>query len=84
MNQIAFSYFANFCKLPNLCKGLKKQFSVNVFLGSDSHFRNGVLSSGTFVIWPRALRLQVVWRDVLTGQQFLQDEWRVSIPGPRA
>ena len=42
VNQIAYSYFANFCKVPNLCKGLKKQFSVNAFLGSDSHLRDGV------------------------------------------
>ena len=54
------------------------------FVGSDRYFLNVIRSSGTLVVWPPSLCIQVFWRDVFTGQQFLPLGGRVPIPGPRA
>ena len=42
-----------------------------MFAGLNRYFHDGFRSYGTLVIWPSSLGVQIIWRDVLVGQQFL-------------
>lgn len=53
-----------------------------MFAGLDRFFHDGFRSYGTLVVWSSSLSVQIIWRDVLAGQQFLPLGRRESLPGP--
>lgn len=53
-----------------------------MFAGLDRYVHDGFRSYGTLVVWSPSLGVQVIWRDVLAGQQFLPLGRRESLPGP--
>ena len=53
-----------------------------MFAGRDRCFHDGFRSYGTLVVWSPSLSVQVIWRNVVAGQQFLSLGRRESLPGP--
>lgn len=53
-----------------------------MFAGFDRYFHDGFHSYGTLVVWSPSLSIQVIWRGILAGQQFLPLGRRESLPGP--
>ena len=58
------------------------QLGCVMFAGLDRYFHDGFCSYGTLVVWSPSLGVQIIWRDVPAGQQFLPPGRRESLPGP--
>ena len=53
-----------------------------MFPGCDCNVSDGFCSYGILAVWSPPLGVQIVWRHVLAGQQFLSLGRRESLPGP--
>lgn len=58
------------------------QLGCDLFAGWDHNLNYGVCSYGTSFVWWPSHYVQVVWRHVLAGQQFLSFGRRESLPRP--